>query len=148
MGSEGCVGKLLEINNADEDRWLASVFVCALKSLNQSVQKERNKRRGNKKKQIRRNREGFGGGMAWIWGGAWEGGTTMGRQFQFQFQDFFLLSKFSSLHLFLHSLLHIFILLSLILTNSPSPFASISSFLLSFSQFVPSHSTFSFPPSS
>jgi hypothetical protein len=57
-----------------------------------------------------------------------EGGTTMGRQFQFQFQDFFSLSKFCSLRLFLHSLLHMFVLLSLILTNSPSPFASISFF--------------------
>ena len=45
MGSEGCAGKLLEINNADEDRWAVHVFVCAFKSLNQSVQEERNKER-------------------------------------------------------------------------------------------------------
>jgi hypothetical protein len=45
MGSEQCAGKLLEINNADEDRWPACVFVRAFKSLNQSVQKERKKER-------------------------------------------------------------------------------------------------------
>lgn len=91
--------------------------------------------------------------MAWIWerggpvvvvaGGKRGVGTTMGRQFQFQSQDFSLLSKFSSFHLFLHSLLHIFVLLS---SHSYKFFVSICIhlffFLLSFSQFVPSHSTF------
>jgi hypothetical protein len=45
MGPEQCAGKLLEINKADEDRWPACVFVRAFKSLNQSVQEERNKDR-------------------------------------------------------------------------------------------------------
>lgn len=73
-------------------------------------------------------------------------GTTMAKQFQFQFQDFTVcVSKFCSLFLSLHSLLHM-ISLSLIRTNSSSPFASISFHSL-FSACVPSHSTF-FSPSS
>lgn len=131
----------------------ACVFVCvcvrAFKWLNLSARKER-----NKKGKIKRSRYeeiekvleegwcGYGGGG---WSGGW-GGTTMCRQFQFQFQDFFFLSKiFLSLRLFLHSLLsHFRPTFSHSYKNSSSPFASIS---LSFSQFVPSHSTFLFPSS-
>ena len=124
MGSEGCAGKLLEINNADEDRWLCPcicVWVQVVKSIG-------TKRKEIKEREIKRSRyeeienvleegwRGYGGGGEVELGG-W--GTTMGRQFQFQFQDFVLskifflpsLSSFTPSHL----------LLSLILTNSSSP---------------------------
>lgn len=53
-------------------------------------------------------------------------GTTMAKQFQFQFQDFTVcLSKFCPFFLSPHSLLHM-MSLSLIRSNSSSPFASVS----------------------
>lgn len=74
-------------------------------------------------------------------------GTTMGRHFQFQFQDFFFLSKFSSfpsLSSFTPS--HFRLTFSHSYKFSVSICIHLFFFLLSFSQFVPSHSTFFLSP--